>query len=279
MTEWTPLLVCGLYLGASLLTGLLPGFRVSRSVTGFTSYVLVSALGFFCWPHLFMKAFAASSDRAIRRTVVMYPTFQLFIVPILFIGFSAILAFPGVKPADSLVPYLLTQLELSPWLVGLVCAGILAASMSSGDTILHAAASVGVRDGIRKALRDRLDDRHERLLIRLLVLVLAIISYYFAIVSDVSIVALLAGAYGGVAQIFPLLLAAFYWPRVNGPGAVAGLLGGIAVNVLLLQMPQLKPWPLHEGIYGLFANVAVMWSVSMLTAPPDRRHVKQFQEY
>ena len=106
----------------------------------YSSAVLVSAVGFSMWPHLFMKSYAARSERTLRLTVVLYPTFQLFLVPILLIGFAGVLAYPNVSPADTIVPYLLTQIELSPLIVGLVCAGTLAASMSSGDAILHAAA-------------------------------------------------------------------------------------------------------------------------------------------
>ena len=65
---------------------------------GFSSAIIISALGFSMWPHFFMKAFATKSDRTIKLTVVLYPTFQVFLVPILLIGFSAVLSFPGVTP-------------------------------------------------------------------------------------------------------------------------------------------------------------------------------------
>jgi SSS family solute:Na+ symporter len=77
---------------------------------GFSSAVLISAIGFSVWPHFFMRAFAANSDKTMKLTIVLYPTFQLFLVPILIIGFTAILAFPGVEPADTILPYVLTQL-------------------------------------------------------------------------------------------------------------------------------------------------------------------------
>ncbi|MEL6189778.1 MAG: sodium:solute symporter family protein, partial [Myxococcota bacterium] len=52
------------------------------------SAVLVSAVGFTMWPHLFMKAFSARDIRTLKRTVVLYPTFQIFLLPLLFIGFA-----------------------------------------------------------------------------------------------------------------------------------------------------------------------------------------------
>jgi SSS family solute:Na+ symporter len=237
------------------------------SWAGYSSAVIVSAVGFSMWPHLFMRAFTAKSDRTLKLTVVLYPTFQLFLVPILLIGFAGVLAFPSVAPADTIVPHLLTQIELSPVLVGLVCAGALAASMSSGDAILHAAASIGLRDGIKPLLSGTMSDTRQRQWIRGLVVVISATAYYFAVFSDVGIVALLLGAYGGVAQIFPLVFAAFYWPRATGAGALAGLLVGVGVNTLFLVAPHLRPLPLHEGIYGLVANVAVLGAVSLLTPP------------
>ena len=250
-----------------------PGLAADGSAwswAGYSSAVIVSAVGFSMWPHLFMRAFTARSDRTLKLTVVLYPTFQLFLVPILLIGFAGVLAFPNVAPPDTIVPHLLTQIELSPVLVGLVCAGALAASMSSGDAILHSAASIGLRDGIKPLLAGTMSDIRQRQWIRGLVVAISAAAYYFAVFSEVGIVALLLGAYGGVAQLFPLVFAAFYWPRATGAGALSGLLTGIGVNTLFLVAPHLRPLPLHEGVYGLAANVAVFVAVSLCTAPHDR---------
>lgn len=253
----------------------------------FTSSVLVSALGLSMWPHLFMKSYAAKSKRALKLTIVLYPTFQLFLVPILLIGFAGVLMFPGVAPSDTIVPHILMQdsIGLSGWLIGLVCAGTLAASMSSGDAILHAAASIGIRDGLSKVIT--LSEARQHLLMKVLVIPIGAIAYYFAVVSDIDIVDLLLGSYGIIAQIFPLVFAAFYWPRANGKGALLGLLAAIVVNIFFFLNPELKPFPMHEGVYGLIANLVVFVGVSLMTKPeapetlneyapsPPRRMVSQ----
>ncbi len=244
----------------------------------YSSAVLVSAVGFSVWPHFFMRSFAAKNVRTMRLSVVLYPTFLIFLVPILLIGFSAIVLFPGVEQADSILPYILMQLELPAIVIGLFCAGALAASMSSGDAILHSAASIGIRDGISPVLKQPLKDTTERLLIRISVLILGLIAYLFAVVIDVSIVALLLGSYGGVAQIFPVIFAMFYWKRATKAGALAGLFGGIVVNIFFLMLPELKPLPMHEGVYGLIVNVALLIGLSLATQPDDPVRVKRFTE-
>ncbi|MGD8688786.1 MAG: sodium:solute symporter family protein [Gammaproteobacteria bacterium] len=242
----------------------------------FASAIAVSALGFSCWPHFFMKAFAARDDRSLKLMVVFYPTFQIFLIPILIVGFAGILAFPGVKPADTILPYILTHVALSPVIVGLVCVGTLAASMSSGDAILHAAGSIGIRDGLGRFLDRRLDDRTETRLIRLLTLAVAGTAYYFAVSSQVSLVALLLASYGGVAQIFPVVIATFYWRGATRPGVLAGLIAGLVVNTLFLVWPEFKPLPMHEGVYGLLANVALLTIVSRMTTPPAADTVGEY---
>lgn len=238
------------------------------------SAVLVSAVGFSVWPHFFMRSFAAKNVKTMRLSVVLYPTFLIFLVPILLIGFSAVVAFPGVEPADSILPHILMQLELPAIVIGLFCAGALAASMSSGDAILHSAASIGIRDGVSQIIT--LTDKTERLLIQLSVLLIGLISYLFAVVIDVSIVTLLLGSYGGVAQIFPVILAMFYWKRATKAGALAALFGGILVNIFFLMLPELKPLSMHEGVYGLIVNISLLICVSMATKPDDADRVKKF---
>jgi solute:Na+ symporter, SSS family len=243
---------------------------------GFSSAVIVSAVGFSVWPHFFMRSFAAKSTRSLRLSVVLYPTFLIFLVPILLIGFSAVVAFPGVEQADSILPYVLMQLELPAVVIGLFCAGALAASMSSGDAILHSAASIGIRDGLNQVLSKPLRDKTERYLIQLSVLLIGLIAYLFAVVIDISIVALLLGSYGGVAQIFPVIFAMFYWKRATKAGALAGLFGGIAANLLFLLFSELRPLPMHEGMYGLAANIILLIGVSLLTKPDDSARVEKF---
>ncbi len=243
---------------------------------GFSSAVLVSAVGFSVWPHFFMRSFAARSPDSLKLSVVLYPTFLIFLVPILLIGFSAVVAFPGVEQADSILPHVLMQLDLPAIVIGLFCAGALAASMSSGDAILHSAASIGIRDGVNQVLKKPLSDKSERLLIQISVLIIGLVAYLFAVVIDVSIVALLLGSYGGVAQIFPVIFAMFYWKRATKTGALAGLFGGILVNTFFLIFPDLKPFPMHEGMYGLAVNIILLLGVSLATKPDDPNRVNKF---
>lgn len=237
----------------------------------YSSAVVVSIIGFSAWPHLFMKAFTAKSDATLRRTVVLYPTFQIFLVPLFLIGFAGVGFLPAPSRPDQILPHLLMSLELSPWLVGLFCAGALAASMSSGDAMVHAVASITVRDGWVTALRKTLSPGRELGSIRALVVLYLLLAYGVAILYDGSLVFLLLSAYGAVVQFMPLLVACLYFRRATGAGALAGLLGGSALTTLFVAFPEWRPFPVHAGLYGVALNVLLLVTVSLATRPPGSR--------
>lgn len=240
----------------------------------FSTFILVSAVGLMMWPHLFMKAFTAKDDDTMRRTVMLFPTFQLFLIPVFLIGFSGVL-FAGTPPSsDFILPFMILETGLPPLVVGLFCAGALSASMSTGDALLHASASVVVEDGVAPFVH--IDERRQRILMRVLVLATGAVAYYYALDPDSSLVLLLASAYGIISQFAPPVVAALYWKRATTAGVLAGLVAGTAAAFFFWQNPALKPFDMHEGILGLLVHIPVLVGVSLLTPRQNEAHLATF---
>lgn len=241
---------------------------------GYSTAVLVSLIGLLMWPHLFMKAFTAKNDDIIRKTAILFPTFQLFLVPVFLIGFAGVLFRESPPTADFILPFMVLETDLPALVVGLFCAGALSASMSTGDALLHGAASVAVEDGI--GLFVPLTDGQRRLLMRGLIVVVGAVAYVFALDDKGSLVALLLGSYGIICQLAPTVLAALYWRRATTQGALAGLLLGAATAVFFFVNGDLRPLDMHEGILGLLVHVPTLILVSLATRPQSEAHVSGF---
>jgi len=140
---------------------LLVGPGTKMSFAAFASALLVSVLGFSMWPHLFMKAYTAKSEKVLKQTILMYPTFAIFLVPVLFIGFAGIQQVtPDVLGAsDRILPWMFTNMQFSPVLVGLILAAALAAAMSTQDTITHAAGSIFAQDLVEVLKKEKHTDK------------------------------------------------------------------------------------------------------------------------
>ncbi len=241
---------------------------------GYTTAILVSLIGLQMWPHLFMKAFTARDDTIIRKTAILFPTFQLFLVPVFIIGFAGVLL-PERPPMDDFIlPFMVLRTELPALVVGLFCAGALSASMSTGDALLHGAASVAVEDGVRPFVA--LTDRQQRRIMRALIVAVAAVSYLFALDEQSSLVGLLLGSYGIICQLAPTVLAALYWRRATTAGVLAGLLAGSTVAAFFFLNGSLKPLDLHEGVLGLLVHLPTLVLVSLVTAPQDEGHSSAF---
>ncbi|MFT5049358.1 MAG: SSS family solute:Na+ symporter [Chlamydiales bacterium] len=286
--------VMGLYLPSILYGGIGPMFDAIQEArpemlvapglakggdpqtwAGYSSDVLVSMIGFSVWPHLFMKAFSARDVRTIKRTVVLYPTFQLFLVPLLLVGFAGILFIPAPLAPDQILPHMLMHTDLSPYMVGLFCAGAVAASMSSGDTIVHATASIVVRDGVVSGLGRKLDPKTERRWIRIMLLPVLVASYLLATAYEKTLVDLLLFSYGPVTQFAPAVVATLFIRAATGPGVLAGLVAGISV-IITLDVNGLRPMGIHAGLFGLAANILAMTLVSIRTRRPMTPHQERF---
>lgn len=274
----------GLYLPFTLYGGVQPMFAEiasadpSHLVVGnpqmgmleYSSYILISALGFIMWPHLFMRAYTSEDVKTLKKTIVLYPTFQFLLIPILLIGFAGVMIVTPemIAHSDRILPYLVTQLELNPILVGFFFAGALAAAMSTADAIVHATGSVTARDFYRPVFDPDIDEKTETRIMKLSVIPTIAISYYFALYSTVDIVELLAGAYGAIIQLLPLVIGAFYWPRATKQGALAGLTAGATVTVIFAFFVT-PPYMIHEGFFGLITTCVVFVVVSLLTEVED----------
>jgi SSS family solute:Na+ symporter len=265
-------------IAAAKPTHLLVGPGTKMSFAGYSSALLVSMLGFSMWPHLFMKAYTAESEKVLKQTIMMYPTFAIFLVPVLFIGFAGI---QQVSPdvlgaADRILPWMFTNMNFPPIAVGIVLAAALAAAMSTQDTITHAAGSIFAQDLVEPLKRRKHSDKEATMWIRISVVGFGAASYLVAVFGGQTLVALLLGAYGSIVQLLPLCAATFFWPRATKAGAICGLLAGVLCNYFIVLKILPKLWDIHAGIQGLLLNVLVFVLVSFVTEPMDKDHVQEY---
>src|SRR5690606_1527523 len=276
----------------------LPGPGEQTPATRYSSEILVSILGFSMWPHMFMKCFTARSARLVQLSVVFYPSFLFFLLPLIFLGYVAVL---GGGPADDSVLLWLVDLVADqpayPLLFAFLAFAVLAASMSTGDALLHAGGSIAIRAALRPAggwlgTRDVLlpiesrplgralsrgarairllraparpgqrlrdDDLGQTRAMKLVVVMLALITWLLlADAGRLSIVDLLLLAYAIPVQFLPLVIFGLYWRRANGVGASVGLLAGLATVLALFVLQKLAP-ELAAAINPLELEIGVL---------------------
>jgi solute:Na+ symporter, SSS family len=256
-----------------------PGFTVlpahGESLWWFSSTVLLTALGFYMWPHTFASIYTAKGARVIRKNAIVLPLYQLILLFVFFVGFAASLQVPGLTGSNiDLALFKISAKTFDPWFVGLIGATGVFTALVPGSMILMTAATL-IANNLYRTVNPSADDRQVARLAKLLVPVVALVAVFFTLKGGDTIVALLLMGYSFVTQLFPsLLLSLARRNFATREGAMAGILAGVAtvavVSLTGANLHALKWLPsevqdLNIGIVALAVNFAVLIVVSLAT--------------
>ncbi|MGG6437716.1 sodium:solute symporter [Saccharococcus caldoxylosilyticus] len=256
-----------------------PGFLAlpdkGMSVSWFISTVLLTALGFYMWPHTFGSIYSAKSANVFRKNAMILPIYQLVLLFVFFVGFAAILQIPHLEGSDADLALLRLSIQtFDPWVVGLIGAAGLLTAMVPGSMILMTASTLLAKN-VYKVFSPSATDEQVAKLAKYLVPVIALISLYFTFRGGNTIVALLLMGYSLVTQLFPsLVLSLMKNNFVTKQGAFAGIIAGVvtvayitlsgsSIGTLFPSLPQAVQ-DLNVGIIALIVNIVVTVVVSWI---------------
>src|SRR5262249_13865993 len=124
-----------------------PGFFTlpssGMSPTWFVSTVLLSALGFYMWPHTFASTYTAKNAQVFRKNAVVLPLYQLINLFVFFTGFAAVSVIPGLTGSDADLSLLrLSRVTFGAPVLGIVGAAGLLTALVPGSMILISTATI-----------------------------------------------------------------------------------------------------------------------------------------
>lgn len=267
-----------------------PGLANALVIVGY----LGIGLGFLGSPQVFVRFIAIRDQSAIRAGRWVAIAFTLLTdggaVLSGMLGRSLLVGaggdFAGVLgPGGERVLPELVALLFPPLVVGLYVAAVLAAIMSTIDSLLLVASSAITRDVYQQLWRPDLRNQALTGLSRRVTLGLAVLALGIALA--VSIVApgrtifwYVVFGWSGIAATFcPVLVLALFWPRFCARGALAAMLtGALCVPLFQFAVPRIPGWgPLLSGaeelapsfLLAICAGVATTrWYPRRASGPP-----------
>jgi SSS family solute:Na+ symporter len=243
-----------------------PGSTPDMDVLWVMSTILLTGLGFYMWPHVFSSAYSARSDQVIKRNAIIMPLYQIPILLVFMVGFTALLVIPGLENGDMAFLELVKQ-TYPPWFLGFVgAAGAVTAMVPAAILVLYAATLL-VKNVYQTAFRPQAEEATVMRLSRVMVLVIMAVALALAILFPNELVNLLILGYDGVCQFFPGVVLGLFWKRATRAGVLSGLLvGSITVAVLILGGYD-PVFGLNAGFAGLVINMVVTVGVCLVTRP------------
>lgn len=221
-------------------------------------------------PQVSQRLFMPASLRSMRQMLIGFLIFGFIytVVSVLW-GFSALVAFPQLGQSDLATPTLLASAHVPPVLGVIVMVGILAAAVSTIDSIMLTLSSMVSRDVYASFARGASDARQLKVG-KWVIPIIAVLALMFAELRLDLIAVLSVAASTGLVVVVPAIIGAFYWRRGTAAGALASI-GGGGLIVIALFMTGVKPLGLPPGIWALPVAAVLFIVVSLVTRPPEAR--------
>lgn len=254
---------------------------------------LAWGLGYFGMPHVLLHFMAAKDEHKLgfsRRVATVWVVLSLGVAVIIgIVGFSmakaGVIAMPETEAAAENVivntSSVIASHGIFPALVaGIIIAGILAATMSTADAQLLAAASGVTHNLVADVFGIKVSDKKAMLIARLTVVGVAVLGVIFASNPNSSIFRVVSFAWAGFGATFgPVVLFALFWKRCNYQGAIAGMISGAATVFIwkYLIAPIGGIFSIYELLPAFIVSCIFIVVVSLCTKAPEAEIVDEFE--
>ena len=238
-------------------------------------------LGYFGMPHIIIRFLSVRSQKDIRKSAgigISWTTLILIFAALVGIFGRQMLAYDAEMVKNETVFITMVRQMFPAVISGILLSAILAASMSTADSQLLAAASAFSSDVYKPIVRsNKASDREMLWTGRMVVLIIAVVALVIATNPESgTIMSLVSNAWGVFGAAFgPVILLSLFWKRLNFFGALSGIVAGAAVDIAWLAF--LAGTGLYEIIPGFAAGLIVAVVVSLVTKKPSREVEELFE--
>lgn len=268
----------------------------TNSATPYSFLTIVSTiawgLGYFGMPHILLRFMAIKDEKKLvlsRRIATIWVFIAMGVT--IFIGMVGLgmtkageLGFLSGSSSETIIVEIAGLISrhgvFAAIVAGLILAGILAATMSTADSQMLAAASSVSQNIVQDFFKVKISEKKSLLVARLTIVVISLIGVFLARDPNSSVFNIVSFAWAGFGGAFgAVTLCALFWKRSNKWGALAGMIGGgVMVFVWKYAISRLGgAWSIYELLPAFIFSLILDIVVSLLTKKPDETIAREFE--
>ena len=220
---------------------------------------LAIGVGFVGVPQLMVRFMSARSEQSlVPAMIISIIVLFLFDVGAVTTGLAGRALFPGLEDPEGILPLLALEL-FSPVFAGVLMVVVLAAIMSTADSLLIMASSAVVRDYLQKIRSSTKTDAQLARYGKIVTLVIGVLGVIFALNESPLIFWFVIFAWNGLGAAFgPPLVCALWYPKTTLKGAIIGMLGGFGTTVFWVLFMKPYTYDLLEIIPGFLVGMVLI---------------------
>ena len=255
---------------------------------------LAWGLGYFGMPHILLRFMGIRNEDELvlsRRIAFVWVVISMGIAVFIgVIGYSVSIAgdipmLTSSSESETVIIQLANLMSQHGFIfalfAGIILSGILAATMSTADSQLLAAASSVSQDLVQEFMGIKLSNRQQMRAARMTVIAIALIAAILAWNPNSSVFRVVSFAWAGFGAAFgPQMLLALFWRRSNKQGAIAGMVAGAAmIFIWKFGISKIGGWfAIYELLPAFLISLAVNVIVSNVTEAPSKAITDVYDE-
>jgi len=227
-------------------------------------------LAFLGAPQLFVRFIAARDQtELIYGKYVAIPFILIIDAGAVLAGMAGRVLFPVLEDQELIMPTISS--ELFPALItGLFIAIVLAAIISTVDSLLILLSSAVIRDVYQKILRPEATQKRIVFLGKLMTVIVGIAAFWFSLVESRLIFWFVLFAWSGIGCAFcPVVILSLFWKRTTKAGAIAGMCSGFLITIIWAVFFK-SSTNLYEMVPGFIGSIITIILVSLFSHPPEK---------
>jgi Na+/proline symporter len=184
-------------------------------------------------------------------------------------GMAGRILFPGLLDPETVLPEMSASLFPAIF-TGIFLVVVLAAIMSTVDSLLILASSAVVRDIVQQIYKPEWSERRLSFYGKLTTVVIGVAAIPLALAEVRLVFWFVLFAWSGLACAFtPVVLCSLFWKGTTRAGAIAGMIGGFVTCVAWVVFFKEGFYDLYEMLPGFAAGFLFTIGVSLFTTPPE----------
>ena len=247
----------------SLVDGFLNWFPDQMIVPGITGVILFivgwafAGLSVIGQPHIMVRFMTLNDSSKMRHARIWYYSwFILFYAMATMVGMLSriYLNNPASFDAELALPTMAKDL-LPPVLVGIILAGIFAATMSTADSLVLSCSAALTHDLLPQKIE-------KTWLLKIGTGIITLIAFLLALFNNQSVFNLVIMSWSALASAFgPLLIFLAFGQKPSRIPIVLSIIGGLSISLIWRYMGWHET--IYEGLPGITGGLAILWIASL----------------
>lgn len=228
------------------------------------SLLTLVGIGAALYPHAIQRIFAAKSERTLKKSLSNMAWMPFITTGVVFlIGIIGIKAFPGLEKAESeqlvgmMANAIANQNVFFYWAMILLFGGIIAAIVSTADSVLLSFSSLVSEDIYGRFINPDASEKQKVLIGKLIGIVAVAILLLIAWYPPATLYEIFVLKFEVLIQVAPAVIIGLYWKKLHKTPVLIGMLVGAGVAGYLTFIGAKTFLGFHSGLWGLVLNTII----------------------